>query len=278
MLIIICPCRRETVTNLLYIFRITHKQGYFKPKCLEESFLNQIFSILFICLKIAGNLAFTSYFSSIQNGVTTSRKKLDMPHQRTALLSVYDKEGLETFARQLTEMGWNILASAGTTKYLTEKGIPARNVAEIVGIPILGHRVVTLSREIHAALLAQDTPEDNAELERLNIPRIDLVYVNFYPLEEEIKSPQRTLESVIEKTDIGGPTLLRSAAKGRRLAVSSPEQLADVLNYLREFEPTMKQSDKERFISRLAYEAEWDVSDYCKASAKFHRDFKDGEI
>ena len=150
--------------------------------------------------------------------------------QKTALLSAYDKTGLETFAAKLVmHYGFDLLASAGTAKYLADKGIKARDVSEIVGPPILGHRVVTLSREIHAALLATDSPEDQAELDRLGVPRIDLVYVNFYPLQEEIEKPGSTLESVIEKTDIGGPTLLRSAAKGRRITLCRPQDFIHAL-------------------------------------------------
>ncbi len=196
--------------------------------------------------------------------------------QKTALLSASDKRGLESFARELVALGWNILASAGTTKYLVERGIPARDVAEIVGPPILGHRVVTLSREIHAALLAQDTPEDRAELARLNIPFIDLVYVNFYPLEEEIERPGSTLESVIEKTDIGGPTLLRSAAKGRRLAISSEDQFDGVLRFIRGEMATMPE-DCIRMISALASMAEGRVSIYCIASGRFHEKVATGQ-
>src|SRR3989344_1889605 len=143
---------------------------------------------------------------------------------KTALIAVSKKEGIEEFAQALYDMGWDLIASDGTCRHLAAHGIKSKNVAEIVGAPILGHRVVTLSREIHAALLAEDTPEDNAELERLGIPRIDLVYVDLYPLVEEIAKTERTILSVIEKTDIGGPTLLRSAAKGRRIVVSSPLQ------------------------------------------------------
>jgi phosphoribosylaminoimidazolecarboxamide formyltransferase/IMP cyclohydrolase len=192
-----------------------------------------------------------------------------MSKQKTALLSAYDKTGLEEFAGELVALGWDLLASAGTTKYLAKKKIKARDVAEIVGPPILGHRVVTLSREIHAALLAKDTAEDCAELKRLGIPFIGLVYVNFYPLQEEIAKADCTLESVVEKTDIGGPTLLRSGAKGRRLAVSAPNQFEGVISFLNG-KMGKSRRDKDRFISTLAGLAEWRVSEYCKASSDFH--------
>src|SRR3989344_5248469 len=142
--------------------------------------------------------------------------------QRTALVTSYEKnEAVVRLAKMLVANGWNILGSARTTSYLKENGIACKDVADIVGPPILGHRVVTLSLEIYAGLLAS-TKEDSAELERLHISNIDLVYVNLYPLEKETQNPQATPESVLEKTDIGGPTLLRAAAKGRRLALSNP--------------------------------------------------------
>src|SRR3989344_1155523 len=190
-----------------------------------------------------------------------------MQRKRTALLSAYNKDGLAEFAKELKKMDWDLVASSGTKKYLDEHGVGARDVAEFVGPPILGHRVVTLSREIHAALLSLDTPDDNVELGRLGIPRIDLVYVDLYPLAEEIAKPDCTGYSVIEKTDIGGPTLLRSAAKGRRIVVSSPLQFKWVLENM---DRTDYHDYDTRFISKLVAEAEETVSRYCRASASFH--------
>lgn len=190
---------------------------------------------------------------------------------KVALLSVYDKNGLETFARSLKDSGWNLLASSGTARYLAERGIETKDIAGVVGKPILGHRVVTLSREIHAALLASDLPEDAAELSRLGVPRIDLVYVNLYPLREEIAKKDSTRESVVEKTDIGGPTLLRSAAKGGRIAVTRAQDIPEVLAYLKGEHPLSKEPQK--FLSGLTSIAEREISEYCAASAEYHRAF-----
>src|SRR3989344_2240264 len=134
---------------------------------------------------------------------------------KTALLASYEKdETLLRLGRLLKDNGRALLGSMGTAKYLNDNKIPCRDVAEIVGPPMLGHRVVTLSRELHAGLLS--TEADAAELEKLGVPRIDLVYVTLYPLEKTIADPKATPDDVLEKTDIGGPTLLRAAAKGRR--------------------------------------------------------------
>lgn len=144
----------------------------------------------------------------------------------TALLSAFDKTGVPEFAAELHRLGWNILASGGTAKCIVEAGITVTDIATIVGEPILGHRVVTLSREIHAALLSKDTPEDNAELERIGMPRIDLVYVNLYPLEQELAKPDRTLDSVVEMVDVGGPAMLMAALKGQRFVMCERGQIS----------------------------------------------------
>src|SRR3989344_7200420 len=86
-------------------------------------------------------------------------------NQKTALISVYHKEGIGQFAAELVKLGWQMLSSGGTAKHLRENGIEVRDIAAIVGEPILGHRVVTLSRQIHAALLARGRPEVRAVLD-----------------------------------------------------------------------------------------------------------------
>src|SRR4051812_22329727 len=108
-----------------------------------------------------------------------------------ALISVYDKTGIEDFARGLAELDWKVYASGGTAKAISGAGIDVRDVSELVGgSAILGHRVVTLSREISAGLLAdKNSPEDMTELASLKIPVIDLVCVDMYPLEESIAKP-----------------------------------------------------------------------------------------
>ncbi len=184
-----------------------------------------------------------------------------MSSNKTALLSVYHKDGIVEFARRLVAMGWNILASGGTAKALAAGGVPVRDVAELVGGgPILGHRVVTLSREIHAGLLA--TEAQRPELERMNIPWIDLVCVDLYPLEEEIARAGSTPESVRELTDIGGPTLLRSAAKGGRIVIGDSANCGPVLAWL-----TAGQPDSAVFLRRLVAEAEKVAARYTLASA-----------
>jgi len=186
-------------------------------------------------------------------------------HGRAALISVFDKTGIEDFARILYGWGWDILASGGTAKYLAEHGVPVHDVANLVGGgAILGHRVVTLSREIHAGLLARRTDEDRAELKRLGIPWIGLACVDLYPLEAAINAEDTSDDSVIESTDIGGPTILRSAAKGRRIVISQPNQREMVLEWMR-----YGCRGHDMMINYLAAEAERVCAEYALRSAEY---------
>src|ERR1700760_4554674 len=108
-----------------------------------------------------------------------------------ALLSVYDKTGIVDFAKGLVALGWQVYASGGTAKVIREAGLAVTDIAELVGgDAILGHRVVTLSREISAGLLADKASQDDmAEMEKLSLPVIDLVCVDMYPLEEATGKP-----------------------------------------------------------------------------------------
>jgi len=159
-------------------------------------------------------------FTFVYMGVITSIERRAMP---TALLSVYHKDGIRDFAQALVDLGWGILSSGGTAKHLANKGIPVTDVSEITGMPpMLDHRVVTLHPAVHGALMALRTDEHDADRKKYNIPWIDLLWVDLYPLEEEIAKPESTRQSVIDKTDVGGPSLLHSAAKGRRIVICDP--------------------------------------------------------
>lgn len=181
-----------------------------------------------------------------------------------ALLSVYDKTGIVEFAQGLADLGWQVYASGGTAKVVADAGIKVTDVSELVGgSAILGHRVVTLSREISAGLLAdKNSPEDLAEMTKLGLPIIDLVCVDMYPLEEATKNGDKA--EVVAKTDIGGPTMLRSAAKGRRIVLSHAEQRETVLDWLKKGQP-----DKEAVLDKLSARAEYEVARYVTASAKY---------
>ena len=186
---------------------------------------------------------------------------------KNALVSVYHKGGIVEFVQALVGLGFTIYASGGTFKHLTTNGIKALPVADLVGgEAILGHRVVTLSREVHAGLLAKNTPEDIAELANLTIPRLDLVCVDLYPLEAEIAKPDSTRESVIEQTDIGGPTMIRSATKGGRVVVCDPQDRQRVIDWLKAGEPA------NGFVEELGAKGEFVIAHYCMASATYLSD------
>lgn len=183
--------------------------------------------------------------------------------QKTALISVYDKTGIDDFARALVELGWRIVSSGGTAKALVASGISVIDVAEITGLPaILGHRVVTLAPQIHGGLLA--TEAMRSELQDRGWPWLDLVCLDFYPLEAESRRPGATIASVLDNRDIGGPTMAVSAAKGRRIVIVKPDQRATVLAWLRSGEP-----DPDTYRTRLAIEAERTVAAYGLIAAEF---------
>ena len=132
----------------------------------------------------------------------------------TALISVWNKEGVEELARELHSLGYKIVSSGGTAKFLRERGIPVVEVSEITGFPeILGGRVKTFHPKIHGGILYRDwVEEDKKQLEELKIEPIDVVVVNLYPFEEK-RRENLELRELLEFIDIGGPTLIRAAAK-----------------------------------------------------------------
>lgn len=137
---------------------------------------------------------------------------------KQALISVSDKTGVLDFARALSQLGVNILSTGGTAKLLQENGVPVTEVADYTGFPeMLDGRVKTLHPKVHGGILARrDFPEHIAKLEEHNIPQIDMVVVNLYPFQQTVAKEQCSLEDAIENIDIGGPTMLRSAAKNHR--------------------------------------------------------------
>lgn len=153
---------------------------------------------------------------------------------KRALLSVYDKTGLLQFAKRLVAVGYEIVSSGGTAAELESGGIPVERVSEVTGAPeILDGRVKTLHPSIHGGILARG-PEDDAELETNRIDRFDLVVCNLYPFRETVADPGADADEIIEKIDIGGPAMVRAAAKNHRyvVVVTSPSQYEDVATAL----------------------------------------------
>ncbi|ANU24018.1 bifunctional phosphoribosylaminoimidazolecarboxamide formyltransferase/IMP cyclohydrolase [Planococcus donghaensis] len=135
--------------------------------------------------------------------------------KKRALLSVSDKSGILEFAQELEKMGYELLSTGGTKKFLEENGVAITAVDEVTKFPeILGGRVKTLHPLVHGGLLAKhDDAEHQSQMAENGISPIDIVCVNLYPFRETIAKPDVTVEDAIENIDIGGPTMLRSAAK-----------------------------------------------------------------
>jgi len=154
-----------------------------------------------------------------------------------ALISVSDKTGLVDFARELVELGVEIVSTGGTSALLKKEGIPTRDISDLTGFPeMLDGRVKTLHPKVHGGLLfVRDNPSHVAQAEEHGIQPIDLVVVNLYPFEQTIAKPDVTLEEAIENIDIGGPSMLRSAAKNYRsvTVVVDPADYADVLENMK---------------------------------------------
>ena len=170
-----------------------------------------------------------------------------------ALLSVSDKTGIVEFAQALHALGIKLLSTGGTAKLLADKGVPVIEVAEMTGFPeMLDGRVKTLHPRVHGGLLARrDVPAHMAALKEHAIDTIDVLVVNLYPFEATVAKPGCTLEDAIENIDIGGPAMVRSAAKNWKdvAVLTDASQYAGVIA---ELQADGKVSDKTKFALSVA--------------------------
>jgi len=153
-----------------------------------------------------------------------------------ALISVYDKTGLDILAHGLAELGWDLVASGGTARALEVLGLSPTPVETVTQAPeMLAGRVKTLHPAIHAAILARDTAEDLETLKRFGFAPIDMVVCNLYPFQETISQEGISLEEAIEQIDVGGVAMVRAAAKNfaRVAVVCDPADYGTVLTSLR---------------------------------------------
>jgi phosphoribosylaminoimidazolecarboxamide formyltransferase/IMP cyclohydrolase len=184
------------------------------------------------------------------------------PVQR-ALLSVSDKTGLVDFARGLAELGIELVASGGTARTLRDAGLAVVDVAKLTGSPeMLGGRVKTLHPRVHGGILARrDRDDDRRDCEKNELRLIDLVAVNLYPFEASVADPDVSLADAIEKIDIGGPSMIRSAAKNHAYVgvVVDPADYPAVLEELRRdgglCEATRTRLARTAFARTAAYDA-----------------------
>lgn len=195
--------------------------------------------------------------------VQGSRQK----QQRYALISVSDKTGIELFARGIVTLGYKILSTSNTAKALEADHTPVIQVSDHTGFPeMLGGRVKTLHPKIHGGILARrDVPAHMSAIAEVGIEPIDLVVVNLYPFEQTVAKPDCTLEQAIENIDIGGPAMVRSAAKNYAsvIVTVNPADYSDILVRLRADTVDME------FRHALAQKAFTHTAAYDAAIAKY---------
>lgn len=155
-----------------------------------------------------------------------------------ALISVSDKTGVVEFARGLRELGWQVIATGGTMKLLAESGVEVINISDVTGFPeICDGRIKTLHPKVHGGLLARrDDPNHLKALRENGIEFIDMVCVNLYPFRQTIAREGVTMDEAIENIDIGGPSMLRSAAKNYKdvTVVCDPADYDTILAEIRD--------------------------------------------
>lgn len=180
-----------------------------------------------------------------------------MKKQRYAVISVSDKKGIKQFAKGLAKFGFKIIASGGTAKELKRSGIKVIEVSKITKFPeMLDGRVKTLHPKIHGGLLARrDKPEHMKMLAKYGIPQIDIVVINLYPFEKVVSKKDFTHEEAIENIDIGGPSIVRAAAKNYEFVavVTDPSSYPEILKELKDNKGEISLATKTK-LQREAFE------------------------
>lgn len=192
----------------------------------------------------------------------TENQELGLRKSRRALFSVSDKSGIVDFARELQAFSVEIISTGGTAKALRDAGIEVRDVSDVTGFPeMMDGRVKTLHPKIHGALLGvRDNPEHEAAMREHGIEPIDMVVVNLYPFEETIRRPYVNQAEAIEQIDIGGPAMIRSAAKNWQdvAVVVLPNDYARVIEEMKKYDGSLSLATR----SQLACEAFGQTSRY----------------
>lgn len=187
---------------------------------------------------------------------------------KRALVSVSDKTGIVDFCRELSQLGVEIISTGGTKGLLSKEGVPVIGISDVTGFPeILDGRVKTLHPAVHSGLLAiRDSAEHQAQMKELGLDYIDLVVVNLYPFQETIAKPDVAYEEAIENIDIGGPTMLRSAAKNHAFVsvVVDANDYSQVLDEIRSGGDTTLETRKQLAAKVFRHTAAYDalISDY----------------
>ncbi|MDE5637049.1 MAG: bifunctional phosphoribosylaminoimidazolecarboxamide formyltransferase/IMP cyclohydrolase, partial [Alistipes sp.] len=190
-----------------------------------------------------------------------------------ALISVSDKTGVVDFAKSLRALGWDVIATGGTMKLLEESGVEVINISDVTGFPeICDGRVKTLHPKVHGGLLARRDDESHlAALRENGIEFIDMVCVNLYPFRQTISREGVTMEDAVENIDIGGPSMLRSAAKNFRdvTVVCDPADYERIVAEIREGGNTRPETRLELSAKAYTHTAEYDscIAAYMRRAA-----------
>jgi len=182
---------------------------------------------------------------------------------KRALISVSDKTGVVEFAKELTALGYEIVSTGGTSKALQAADVPVIGISDVTGFPeILEGRVKTLHPAVHGGILAKGTDEHMAVLAEHEIKPIDLVVVNLYPFQATVAKPDVTLADAIENIDIGGPTMVRSAAKNhdRVAIVVNPARYESVIAELKEAGELSLQTKRFLALEAFQHTAQYDAA------------------
>jgi phosphoribosylaminoimidazolecarboxamide formyltransferase/IMP cyclohydrolase len=183
---------------------------------------------------------------------------------KRALISVCDKTGIVDFAGELSSLGMEIISTGGTSRLLAEAGIPVKEVSEVTGSPeMMGGRVKTLHPRIHGGILARrDNPDHLRDLRLHGIGLIDLVVVNLYPFEQTIAREGTSLDEAIEQIDIGGPTMVRSAAKNFKDVgiVTDPDDYEKILKELKKDGDLSLQTRQQLAVKAFRLTANYDAT------------------
>jgi len=191
---------------------------------------------------------------------------------KRALISVSDKEGLVAFAKGLIGFGVEIISTGGTSRYLKDQGVAVRDVSDLTGFPeILDGRVKTLHPKVHGGILGRrDHPSHQKQMKRHGIEPIDLIVVNLYPFEGTISKAGCTLEEAVEQIDIGGPAMIRSAAKNFHdvAVVVDPDDYPEILEELGRYHGALSPETRMRLATHaFTHTARYDsiISHYLEA-------------
>ncbi|HOE11803.1 MAG TPA: hypothetical protein PLQ35_02860 [bacterium] len=197
---------------------------------------------------------------------------MDRRKVKRAILSVSDKTGIVELAKGLQELQVQIISTGGTARTLSQAGVEVTQISDYTGSPeILGGRVKTLHPKVHGGILFRR--EDQAQIHeavRYGIPPIDLVVVNLYPFQRTISRENVTLEEAIENIDIGGPTMIRSAAKNHEgvAVLVNPAEYEPILAEMREHDATLSLITRRRLaVEAFRHTAEYDMAIYSYLSS-----------